>query len=700
MAYYLRRRRVLMASIGFALAGQSFAQSGAYSDTMVVLRQRLVSQLRADPVAPALVAMRSTLAPDGHWNDIDYGDRSPGNWTPQKHLDRVAAIARQCDVLEEAHDPDALSCARDVERALEFWIKARPQSSNWWNNQIGQQLKLGVPLLLLPKLSPAVRSGVLSLFRSTDMVAPNLNTGQNRVWFAQQQLMRGLLAGQVNDVAVGSRVMQETLGIVTGEGWQVDHSFYQHGPQLYNLGYGLNLLDDTSRNAKLLEGTPWAFSGSTLQLMADHLLQGTSWMTWGSDWLDYSARGREIARPWRPERMNQLATTGRRVAELVGGPAAAALNAWADTLVPGNSAPATPLGVRAFWRGEYIVQRSPMGFVSVRASSSRTVGTEGDNGENLKGYWLPYGVHWVLSRGDEYMDTTLFDWTRLPGVTATDDLPSLPGKPRNASDFSAVLSDGKVGAAAFDESAPGVSVRKSWFLVGDTLIALGTDLLATTGKPLHTTVDQVRFVGNWSVNGHKASANAQSVAPGQLLSHGGTSYASLDGVSRIDVQVVQRTGHRADIDRAVPDATSQGTMISLVINHRPEVSPGGYAYVAMPGLDQGAALAWMKQKPWRVWHNDSALQAVMDAAGRTVMATVRGNQRLALPDGAELGIEGDVLMLAKRDDAGRWSLILASPRGQQSSTKFTWRLSNGQRGERTVSWPQGDQVGRSVELRL
>ena len=116
--------------------------------------------------------------------------------------------------------------------------------------------------------------------------------------YPQQQLIRGALMHSADDVAAASETMQGILRVRTDEGIQRDFSFHQHGPQLYNGGYGLTLVSDMCNYANVLRDTRYAFARDKLMLLADHLLEGSGHMIRGK-MLDYSAFGRTLLRRGR-----------------------------------------------------------------------------------------------------------------------------------------------------------------------------------------------------------------------------------------------------------------------------------------------------------------------------------------------------------------------------------------------------------------
>ena len=63
----------------------------------------------------------------------------------------------------------------------------------------------------------------------------------------------------------------------TAEAVQVDNSFYMHGRQFYSNGYGMSMFRDISFWIYMLRETEYAFSQDVIDLMADYMIDGTSW---------------------------------------------------------------------------------------------------------------------------------------------------------------------------------------------------------------------------------------------------------------------------------------------------------------------------------------------------------------------------------------------------------------------------------------
>ena len=419
----------------------------------------------------------SSLAADGHWADIEYDDPAMASWKPAEHLRRLGEMANAYAV---PASPGYHSAAmlEGIARALRYWYKKHPVSNNWWSNTIGQPLSLSRTLVLLEDALPAelLRTGLTYYYCPTE-VDPRRTTGQNLVWYAQQQLIRGVLARSSQDVAAASGAMQREIRTTTAEGIQPDFSFHQHGPQLYNGGYGLEFILDTSRFATLLAGTRFAFSLEKLSLLADYLLEGSRYMIRGK-LLDYSANGRALTRKNAGEGAAPLAGACAQLAALL--PQRAAQLIALKKHIEGSGTRYSYLGNRYFWSSDFMTHEREGFYISVKMVSNRTVGTETSNGENLKACWLPFGLTWIIRRGDEYKNIfPVLDWGRLPGVTSAHLATANVKRLTQPESFVGGVSDGTYGAAALDFDQMSTQGHKAWFFFDHEMVALGAGITSS-----------------------------------------------------------------------------------------------------------------------------------------------------------------------------------------------------------------------------
>jgi chondroitin AC lyase len=178
-----------------------------------------------------------------------------------------------------------------IVNGLSFWYTRKPVSDNWWYNDIGQQLELGPTLIMME----AHLSDALVDTGCTYLNDPQ-TTGQNLVWYATQTVQRGCLQESLADINSGLDAIKGEVRITTEEGIQRDLSFHQHGPQLYNGGYGRGFVNDVSYWVYMARGLSFAFSADKIGILSDLILGGTQWMVRRGN-LDFACQGREISRP-------------------------------------------------------------------------------------------------------------------------------------------------------------------------------------------------------------------------------------------------------------------------------------------------------------------------------------------------------------------------------------------------------------------
>lgn len=127
-------------------------------------------------------------------------------------------------------------------------------------------------------------------------------TGANLVWLAGNVLIRGLFQGNRSLAAAAAAAAFTEIVLAPGaiEGMKADGSFFQHGAQLYNGGYGQSFSYDIVNLLALTDGTPLGASPEQRDTFAGWLLNGTLRMIiYGAGeppmW-DISVVGRDVTR--------------------------------------------------------------------------------------------------------------------------------------------------------------------------------------------------------------------------------------------------------------------------------------------------------------------------------------------------------------------------------------------------------------------
>ena len=123
---------------------------------------------------------------------------------------------------------------------------------------------------------------------------------------------------------------------------------------------------------------------------------------------------------------------------------------------------------------------------TVKMSSSRVIGTELVNEDNLKGYYMGDGATFFYRRGDEYLDVFPFwDWRKVPGVTAYEDRAPMPvmrsARQNNRSGNVGGLGDGRQGMTAMELDRDGLKGVKAWLFAEKFVVCLGAAVRSDSG---------------------------------------------------------------------------------------------------------------------------------------------------------------------------------------------------------------------------
>lgn len=637
------------------------------SDQMVVeLFQRQPSRQEA------IQQYLSEQTPEGTWPDIDYQDRKPSGWEPRIHTERILELAKQYTSPQSPYyrSPQVESC---IHKALGWWFAAKPVCPNWWYNQIGVPKTLGnVFLLFEPQLTADERRGAIEVMEHARFGM----TGQNKVWLAGNVLIRALL--QENKELV--RQARDTIAseIVTGqaEGIQPDWCFHQHGTQQQFGNYGLAFLASMSFYSGVFAGTSMAFDDRQLEILRRLTDDGYRWILWKGK-IDISALGRQF---FREGQVHKGLVTAFAATELGGG-TSESCNETARALCQENFQPGNTNGLtghKHFFCSNYTIHRRPTWMATVKMASSKVIGTETLNGDNMKGFYSADGATYVYQDGNEYLDIfPLWDWRKLPGVTAFDTEAPMPivkgNRPRNNSDFVGGLSDGRQGMTVMDLNRAGLRARKAWIFTDDFVLCLGAGIESDSILAVTTAMEQCNRRGDLSV-----------LLPGKI-------WGTVEGTVKTDVQEVRfhhnnmgyiawgdglqatataekRTGQWHDIMQMYPREDVSGDIVQLYLNHGTAPQNASYRYVILPDADRKRTASF-DLGSIRVLRNDRTVQAVLLADGTCWLAASEPST-LALPDGTTVkAITPGIYKITKGAD-GRYIALWTSPSRQHEQSEL------------------------------
>jgi chondroitin AC lyase len=552
-------------------------------------------------------------------------------------------------------------------------------------------------------LSDAARVAGLELLKEAKLGM----TGQNLVWVADINIVRGCLEGDSNLVARAFEAVARTITTELPEGIQADYSFYQHGKCLYSGGYGLGFSMDCARLAVLARGTRFAFSRKKIDLLSRYILDGQQWMMRG-DVFDYGAVGREITRKGKTGRslagacssMAQL-DTGRR----------AEFEAFARR-IQGHPAPedAPLLGNRHFYRSDIMTHHRPACYTSVRMCSNRIDNTDDPcNEEGLLSHHIADGANFIFRTGNEYRDIFgVWDWQRIPGATI--EQKPLSGTPRHrgAKAFAGGVSDGVFGLAAADIAQDGLVARKAWFFFEREFACLGAGIGCPSEHAVYTSINQCHLEGGVTAcAGGRIDAcekGRRILEDAGWVLHDGIGYLFIEPREVTLANEAQR-GSWWRINRRYPKEEISMEVFSLWIDHGIKPSNAAYAYIVWPGAEPAGLAEYAASPPVSVLSNAPGLQAVHHRETGVLGAAFFEAGSLETDAGFRLEVDRPCLVLV-REMKPALQVALSNPRNEALTVQV--RINRRLEGEGVLpsedpgesrivfELPGGVRAGRSV----
>lgn len=642
------------------------------ADDFETLRINWLSQNFSVPPRSAEVQkVLTSVRPDGTFADVNYQDRDGGRWDLRRHWKKLEILAHayHAGVLPERSGEIRAA----VIRGIEHWAAKGYVCPNWWYNEIG------IPMMsarVLLGMGGAVPEEVRAKFRPILDRSKIGWTALNRLHLAAIQFYKAVIYRDGAMLTEARNIILEELAAVpkTREGLQRDWSFHQHGPMLQFGNYGLAFLATGIDWSEIMNGTKYAVPAEKRRLLLDYFNEGMRWVIY-RDVFDFSACGRQITDNAQIEKAKAVR---RLLLSRFIFPDSAGENAVREWYRNGQVLE----GNRMFFRSDYLIHRRKDLFFSVKMCSARVRGSESTNHENELGRHSAGGLALFLRSGGEYLKCMpLWNWRRLPGVTALQDDSSLRSPDSyyyNRAAFAGGVSDGRNGAAVLRLETSGLAADKTFFCFDDFIYLRTSGIRNGTAYPVNTGVDSRWCRGPVTV--HFADGSVRTLAdgvfalPGVLsLEHDGMAYR-FPGGADLKVEIAVRSGDWKKIHPSYPLRKVSGKMLTIWFDHSDGTKEAEWILEAVPGASRGLRLL-----------NGPSLHAAFSPAEKLAFAVFFAPGRVEIPDAGVLELEQPAAALF-RD--GKW--FFADP---AQSLKFLTGRWNG-RSFRVVL-PKGDFTGQT-----
>ena len=608
----------------------------------------------------------------------------------------------------------------------------KPAIGNWWDWQIGTPLYL-LDVLSLMDAPADVRERTLAAVnwhvpdpryrtRNDGTLRTEAETGANLLDKALVVILSGMLGRDRQRITSGRDAISPALEVVEhGDGFYRDGSFVQHTYVPYTGSYGAVALADFARLVSLLTNSAWPITDPRLSNV--FLWARDAYAPWIIDGaMPDALRGRKIATPSQTEHSVGRSMTAYLAALAEAAPPAdaaalrAAVKGWmardrsfgarylaapsgvgtsglslyelgllkkiaADPSIP--AAPEAP-GARVYAAMDRAILRGPGFAATLSMTSPRMSSFEAGNGENLQAWWTGMGMLSLYTAdqaqfGGDFWATV--DSRRLPGTT-TDRSGS--GRPvewkqyPNTENWVGGVAQGSYAALGMvfsmrEVTGSPLSGRKSWFMLGDRILALGSGVGDGQG-PVETVVENRKLSG----------PQVQLVADGAPLANGrktGVRWAHLNDapagssigyVFPQGADIVAEHGERSGNWRALNDQQSarevRATFQTLAIPHGGAIR--SYAYVLLPASSEAATAQVARDPGLRIEANDTQAAAVSDTRANVYAANLWQAGSAPLGGTAYVSTSGPAAVVLA-EQGGHLRLSAADPTQSQAALELT-----------------------------
>lgn len=539
-------------------------------------------------------------------------------------------------------------------------------NGNWWDYEIGGPLALLNTLVYMnPYFSQeeieTYTKPIRKFVPDTTMIRmttpnPVPAVGGNQTDISKVAILEGALRREEQRIRDGVHGLTTIMKFVSsGEGFYKDGSFIDHSNVAYTGAYGNVLLDGFSQILPVIQSSPFELPEEKTQILQKWIEKAFMPILVKGELLDMT-RGRSVSRQQKQSHVYavEILSSLVRIAESAKEPEKSALLSFVKGQVLSDTfndiykhlrsykeydlfnallsndqiQPKPAENVIAAFNNmdKFVYHNAEQDFTfALSMYSNKTQNYEDMNDENRRGWYTSDGMVYLYN-GDlshysnNYWPTV--DPYRLAGTTTTKDL-------RKDGSGEVTLTSSFVGASQlgnrlatlamdFNNWNNSLTARKAWFVLGNKIVFLGTQVEHQSGKGAVTTVENRKLVAGenyqYYINGQAVDLSHQ-VTTGETktfyMTNGKANqsigYAFLTPLST-QAKVEKRVGKWSDINYGQSKDAVENSFVTLW--HEQPQTASNYAYVLVP--NQSMETVDKIANSVQVLHQDRDLQVVYD----------------------------------------------------------------------------------------
>lgn len=661
---------------------------------------------------PAFVTL---LQDNGTFSDVNYAE-PPGRAT---HLARLSSLVSTyvSPETENYHNPELL---KKIKKALEYFCLAEFDDvgvgNSGWDDWIAYPTVLGEIMCVLIEAGTDIPNNVLSrardfYFRKWEergngayrfCMAKNNITVTATMWryiaaiYNEEDTLRMMFeectkdwvtyadgaASYEDGESASPMVERQDKSHYLGQGIYPDGTYLAHGELLYLRGYGYQWMNGVIPILKYAAGTEFAAPVEKLQVLADIVLESFAWTRRGEG-ADFWSLGRTLERgDGTREKYLVYCINGLLVEPTM--PRRDELIELRDKILNDTEKSHSYVtGNKAYWNSDYMLHHREKFFAASKSTSNRLLRSEALGLDGNNQYYMGNGLA-IYTDGQEYIDAPkVWDWDRIPGLTAVQSDDNVPAMPSNAygantnygyNSFHGVASDGEYGFAASDyyDVYGEVDAKKSYFLFDDEVVALGAGLKSVSSNPLYTSMNQCNLDGDvtYSVGGEVKTLEEETkltVENAEWIYHDNIGYIT-PGEQTVSFANKSQTGNGLRIGDEREPYVTKG-IFSAGIEHGTNPRGGAYTYILVPGESMEYVAEYAKNPKVQILRNDTAIQAVYHPELEILQAVFRKAGELEFADGKKISVDRPCMIMVRKIASG-YEVVMQNPEQTYITVNF------------------------------
>ena len=639
------------------------------------------------------------------WDDLADYSKSANLTKTYRRLEQIAKSVTN-PKSKYYNDKEVISTVKRSMKLMEdnYYNENTESKGNWWDYEIGAPRAINniltimnqyfskeeIVKLLLPisKMVPDPSKIMVSQNRGKKAFGGNLSD------LGKVKVIEGILLEDNEKLEVAINTVSNVLEVVSeGEGFHYDGSYVDHTNIAYTGAYGNVLIDGFSQLLPIIQTSPYKIEQNKLKILYNWIHEGFLPLIYRGELMDMT-RGRSLSRKSQSAHIAAVEVLRGilRIAEVSEPSEKNKLQEIVKNIIQSDNYYDTFLSLKSFYdvylfetllsnnmvgeieRNTYLKLYNDMNKVAyynkehgfafgISMHSDKIQNYEFMNKENAKGWYTSDGVSYLYNDdlshfSDDYWATV--DPYKLPGITENNKAreKGLGMTTMKNSFVGSTSLNKKFGTVAMDFSNLDntMSAKKSWFILGDRVVFLGSGVKDASGTNGYTVIENRKIKRNSkncsmekedykvivdgkekTVDSNEMELQANNIFLKSSNKEMNIGYKFLNTTS-LNLKKETRSGTWKDINESQSNKSVENTFLKIVQPH--DMVRNSYAYVLYPNRDEREFAEEVSRKEIVVIENSENNQVVFDKTNKIYGVVKYDDTDLILEDNLILKEKG------------------------------------------------------------